>query len=220
VRRARGFTLIEVMIATAITAIIGALVAGAFARAAAARDLAEAQDERFSGARRALSRMARELTEAFLSDHYDRKRFRDRPTVFQGKDGGDRDSLLFATLGHARLLRDAKESDQAVVEYTLDADPAHPGEQALYRREKPRIDDEPDRGGARAVVLEHVKGFDAQYWDWKRQEWAREWNSASVENKDRLPTRVRLRVKLQMPDGKERAFETEARIAIIRPLDF
>lgn len=217
---ARGFTLMEVMIAAAITAMMGAMVAGAFGRAAAARDAAQAQDERYGGARQTLSRMAREVTEAYLSDHYDRKRFRERPTVFQGKDEGDRDSLLFATFAHARLLRDAKESDEAVVEYTVGADPAHPGEQALFRREKPRIDDEPDRGGTRAVVLEHVKGFDVQYWDWKRQEWAREWNTASVENKDRLPTRVRMRLRLLMPDGKETTFETQARIAIVRPLDF
>jgi general secretion pathway protein J len=218
--RARGFTLLEVMIAAAITAVIGVLVAGAFSRAAAARDLAEAQDERFTGARQALTRMARELTEAFLSDHYDRKRFRDRLTVFQGKDEGDRDTLLFATFSHARLLRDAKESDAAVVEYRLDADPAHPGEQALWRREKARVDDDPERGGTRAVVLEHVKGFDVRYWDWKKQEWLRQWDTTATESKDRLPTRVLLAVRLVMPDGAVRTFETQARVAIIRPLDF
>jgi general secretion pathway protein J len=219
-RPARGFTLVEVLIAASITAVIGVMVAGAFSRAAAARDLAEAQDERFTGARQALSRMARELSEAFLSEHYDRKRYRDRPTLFRGKDSGERDSLLFATFTHARLMRDAKESDQAVVEYTVEADPALPGEDALWRREKPRIDDEPDRGGTRAPVLQHLRGFDAQYWDWKRQEWVREWDTGSVERKDLLPTLVRLRVTLRMPDGTDRAFSTEARIAIIRPLDF
>ncbi len=218
--RARGFTLVEVMIAAAITAVVGAMVAGAFSRAAAARDLAEAQDERFTGARQALDRMAREVSEAFLSDHYDTKRYRERPTVFRGKDGGDRDTLLFATMTHSRLLRDAKESDQAVVEYEVDRDPDLPGEDALWRREKPRIDDEPDRGGTRAMVLEHVKGFDVQYWDWKRQEWVREWDTSTVERKDFLPTRVRFRVTLQMPDGTTRPFETEALVAIVRPLDF
>jgi general secretion pathway protein J len=218
--RARGFTLVEVLIAATITAVVGVMVAGAFSRAAAARDLAEAQDERFGGARQALTRMSRELSEAFLSEHYDHKRYRERPTVFRGKDSGERDSLLFATFTHARLLRDAKESDQALVEYTVDRDPDLPGEDALWRREKPRIDDQPDRGGTRAVVLQHLKGFDVQYWDWKRQEWVNEWDSTSVERKDFLPTRVRLRVRLQMPDGRERGFETEARIAIVRPLDF
>ncbi|HEY7725504.1 MAG TPA: prepilin-type N-terminal cleavage/methylation domain-containing protein [Anaeromyxobacteraceae bacterium] len=218
--RRRGFTLVEVMIAASITAVIGALVAGAFQRAAAARELAEAQDERFTGARLALTRMAREVEEAFLSEHYDRKRFTERPTLFRGLDRGQEDDLLFATFAHARLLRDAKEADQAVVEYSVGPDPDRPGARALFRREKPRIDEDPERGGARAVVLEHVVGFDVQYWDWKRQEWAREWDTSSADRKGFLPTRVRFRLVLRMPDGKDRPFETQARVAIVRPLDF
>lgn len=217
---ARGFTLVEVTIAVAITAVIALTVAGSFRRASDARELAEQQDERFTGARMALTRMSREVTEAFLSEHYDHKRFRERPTVFRGKDSGERDELLFATFTHARLQRDAKESDQAVVEYRVDTDPERPGALALFRREKGRIDDEPDRGGSTAVVLEHLKGFDVQYWDWKRQEWVREWDSSTVERQGILPTRVKMRVRLSMPDGKDRSFETQARIAIIRPLDF
>jgi general secretion pathway protein J len=218
--RRRGFTLVEVMIAAAITATIGVLVAGSFQRAAAARDLAEAQDERFTVARVALTRMARELSEAFLSDHYDRRRFRERPTVFDGKDRGERDELLFTTMTHQRLVRDAKQSDQAVVEYTVEPHPERSGELALWRREKTLVDEAPDRGGARAVVLEHVKAFDVEYWDWKREEWAREWSSAGAAHGNMLPTRVRVRVTLTMPDRSERSFETQARVAIIRPLDF
>jgi general secretion pathway protein J len=218
--RGRGFTLIEVMIAAAITAVIGVLVAGSFSRAARSRDLAQAQDERVTGARVALSRMAHEVQEAFISDHYDRKRFRERPTVFEGKDRGEQDDLRFVTMTHGRLVRDVKESDQAVVEYTVEPDPERQGELALWRREKPRIDEDPTRGGTRAIVLEHVKGFDVGYWDWKKQEWARDWTTANNERQGLLPTRVRLRVTLAMPDGKDRTFETQTRVALIRPLDF
>ncbi len=217
-RRARGFTLVEVMVAAGITAVMGVMVMGAFSRAYQAKELADAQDERFSVARVALTRMAREVSEAFLSDHYDRKRFRDPPTFFRGKDRGERDDLLFTTMTHERLVRDAKESDEAVVEYTVEADPDHPGEQALFRREKARLDEDPERGGAKAVVCEHVTTFDVQYWDWKRQEWAREWVTNSAERGNTLPTRVKVRLGLKMPDGKEQVFETQARVAIPRPL--
>ena len=219
-RASAGFTLIEVMIGVAITAMMGVMVMGAFQRAYSAKELVESQDERFTSARVALTRMAREVSQAFLSDHYDRKRFREPPTLFRGKDRGERDELLFASMSHERLVRDAKESDQAVVEYTVEPDPDHQGEQALFRREKPRIDDEPERGGAKAIVCEHVATFDVQYWDWKRQEWAREWVTNSVERGNVLPTRVRLRLGVKMPDGKNRVFETQARVAIIRPLGF
>ncbi len=217
---APGFTLVEVMVAVSITAVMGAMLAGAFQRAYQARDLVEQQEDRFAGARVALTRMAREISMAFLSEHYDHRRFRDRPTLFRGRDGGDSDSLLFTTMSHERLVRDVKESDQSVVEYTLDSDPDLPGEEALWRREKARIDDDPEHGGTRAVLCQHVASFDVSYWDWRKQEWAREWNSASTERQGILPTRVRLKLVLKMPDGRTSAFETQTRIAIIRPLDF
>jgi general secretion pathway protein J len=218
-RPRRGFTLIEVMIAVSITAVVGAMALGAFQRANAARVAVDEQDERVAGARATLGRMARELEGAFLSDHFDRRRFRDRPTVFKGRDGGDRDSLLFATMAHTRSLRDARESDQSVVEYSVDSDPDAPGEYALFRREKTRIDDEPDRGGTRSLLLRHLGGFDVTYWDWQKQEWARDWSTAPGD-RPLLPTRVRVKLVMKMPDRTERSFETQARVAIIRPMDF
>ncbi len=217
--RQRGFTLIEVLIAVSITAVIGAMALGAFSRSAAARQAVEEQDERVGGSRVALGRMAREVSEAFLSDHFDHQRFRDRPTVFKGRDGGDRDTLLFATMAHTRAVRDARESDQSVVEYLLDSDPEFPGEQALFRREKLRIDDEPDRGGVKSLLLHHVVGFDVEYWDWQKQEWVRDWSTAPGD-RPLLPPRVKMKLTLKMPDGTNRSFETQTRVAIIRPLDF
>ncbi|BDG08985.1 type II secretion system protein GspJ [Anaeromyxobacter paludicola] len=216
----RGFTLIEVMIAIGISAVIGVMALGSFQRAHAARELTQAQEERFGGARRTLTRMARELSMAYLSEHYDHKRFRERPTLFRGKDGGRRDALLFTSFSHQRLVRDAKESDQALLEYTVDSDPERPGKLALFRREKVHLDEDPDRGGDKQLVLQNVAGFDAQFWDWKKQEWVNDWVSSSVERQGTLPTRVKVRLTLEMPDGKEENFETQARVAIIRPLDF
>lgn len=218
--RGRGFTLVEVLIAIAISAVIGVMVLGSFQRAHAARELTRAQEERFGGARRTLTRLARELTMAYLSEHYDHARFRERPTLFRGKDGGRRDDLLFTSFSHQRLVRDAKESDQALLEYTVEPDPERSGKLALFRREKVHLDEDPDRGGDKELVLQNVTGFDVQYWDWTKQEWVNDWVSSSVERQGTLPTRVKLRLTLEMPNGKEEDFETQARVAIIRPLDF
>ena len=212
----RGFTLIELMVAIGITAAIAAMVAGAFARVDRASEVARAQGERYAAARLALTRMARELSMAFLSDHFDTKQFRDRPTLFRGRE----EDLLFSSMSHVRLYLDAKESDEAQIEYTVENDPDRPGEQSLFRREKPRIDDEPDRGGRKDVLCDRVVALKLQYWDRKRQEWVREWSTRSTDHANELPTRVRVELQLEMPFGEPEKFSTETRIALQRPLDF
>lgn len=215
-RAARGFSLVEVMIAVAITGIIGALTMGAFHQVDRASVIARSQGERYAAARVALSRLAREVSMAYLSDHFDTKRYRERPTLFKGRE----DELLFSTMAHERLLRDAKESDQAMVEYLVEADPENRGESALFRREKVRIDDEPDREGRKDLVADHVAAFRLQYWDPKRKDWVREWTTRSAEHQNELPARVRMELEVKLADGRTEKFSTEARIALQKPLDF
>ena len=106
--RARGFTLMEVMIAVALTAGIGATVALTFHNNFRAKEVVEGEVEHYRMLRAAMSRMSREIGAAFVSDRYDPKRYRDqndRPTNFIG----ERDKLTFASLAHQRLYTDAKE---------------------------------------------------------------------------------------------------------------
>ena len=152
---------------------------------------------------------------AFLSEHYDRARFRDRPTLFKG----DGDTLLFSTMAHVRLVQDAKESDQSVVEYRVERDPLS-GEDALFRREKARLDDEPDRGGRRDLVATHVKRLSLQYWDLQRKEWVREWSTRTPERLNELPTRVRVELEVKLADGRIEKFTTQSRVAMTTPLEF
>ncbi len=214
-RAPRGFSLLEVMIAIAITAVIGAMVAGAYQQIDHAASGAREQGERYAGARLAMTRMARELSMAFVSEHYDRARFRDRPTLFKGEG----DQVLFTTMAHVRLVQDAKESDQAVVEYLVERDPVG-GEDALFRREKARIDDEPDRGGRKDLVASHVKSLSLRYWDQKRKEWVRNWSTRTPEKLNELPTRVRVELEVKLADGRIEKFTTQARVAITTPLEF
>jgi general secretion pathway protein J len=211
----RGFSLLEVMIAIAITAVIGAMAAGVFQQVDHAASVARDQGERYAGARLALTRLSRELSMAFISEHYDRARFRDRPTLFKG----DEEKLLFTSMSHVRLVQDVKESDQSVVEYLVERDPAS-NEDALFRREKARLDDEPDRGGRKDLVATHVKALSLRYWDLQRKEWVREWSTRSPEKLNELPTRVRIELEVKLADGRTEKFTTQARVAITAPLEF
>ena len=114
----RGFTLMEVMIAVAITALMGAMVGMAFQTGFHAKEVVEAEADHYRMLRAAMNRMAREIGSAYVSDRYDAQRYRDqndRPTNFIGEE----DQLTLTTFAHQRLYTDAKESDQAIVEYSV-----------------------------------------------------------------------------------------------------
>lgn len=214
-RHARGFTLMEVMVAVAITALMGTVVAMAFQTGITAKDTVETDADRYRQVRVAMNRMAREIGSAYVSDRFDLKRFRDqndRPTNFVG----ERDKLMFTTFSHQRLYTDVKESDQAVVEYFVEAstDRAASGRQDLKRRVNPNVDDRMDRGGTTDTLFEGVKGLEFEYWNSEKKEWDDEWDTRRTELKAILPTRVRVTVTAVDETGKEARYSTQARIML------
>jgi general secretion pathway protein J len=214
-RALRGFTLMEVMVAVAITALMGTIVAMAFQTGFRAKEVVEGEAEHYRMVRVALNRMAREIGSAFVSDRYDPKRYRDandRPTNFVG----ERDRLLFTTFAHQRLYTDSKESDQAVVEYFVEnsTEKGARGRQDLKRRVNPNIGERMDRGGTTDVLFEGVKKLEFDYWDSERKEWDDEWDTRRPERKSFLPTRVRITVVALDENGKEARYTTQARIML------
>lgn len=217
-----GFTLIEVMIAVAILGLIGAVTFKAFDGAWDLKQRVERAQERDQTVRGALNRMAREVSMAFLSEHFDRKRFRERPTLFKLKDGRSDADLTFTSMGNERLYTDAKESDQALFEYKLDRDPDEGGKTDLFRRVKTILDEEPDRGGTRQVLAEDVVKFTVQVWDPKEREWRDEWDSNGTNRNGQvlIPPRVRLGLTIRDENGKEKSYSTQAKLFLGTPLDF
>jgi len=216
----RGFTLLEVMIAVAVMAMIGGLTWKSFDGAYGLKQRVEQAEDRDQTVRGALDRIAREVSMTFLSEHYDRKRFRERPTFFRLKDGRREAVLTVTAFAHQRLHVDAKESDEGVFEYKLDLDEG--GKRSLFRRVKPLIDEEPDRGGERAVLAEDVVRFSVQAWDPKDREWRDEWDSNSPQRTGGalVPPRVRIAITVLDEQGKERTWSTQARLMLGLPLDF
>jgi general secretion pathway protein J len=214
----RGLTLVEVSIAVAILAVMGVMTYGVFHDAYNARDSVVAADQRYQSIRAALSRMTKEISQAYISEHFDRKNLRERPTLFRLDDRGDEDQLLFTTLAHRRLYRDAKESDQAVVEYKVANDPEDASKKVLMRREKTWIDREVDRDGVEAPIAEDVTGLNFEVWDAKDREWDDEWDTSRTDWADRLPPRVKITLKAKDETGRERAYTTQAEIHLTRVL--
>ena len=211
----QGFTLLEVMIAVAITALMGAMVSMAFQTSFNAKEVVEGEADHYRMLRAAMNRMTREISSAFVSDRYDSARFRDqndRPTNFIGES----DKLTLATFAHQRLYTDAKESDQAIVEYSVQTstEKGANGRMDLVRRENPNVGDRMDRGGTTDVLFEGVKKLEFSYWDSTRSEWADEWDTRRTEQKAILPTRVRITLVALDENGKEVRYTTQTRVML------
>jgi general secretion pathway protein J len=210
----RGFSLMEVMIAATVTAMMGGLAWASMHTAFEAKEMVEQEAERTRQIRSGLTRIAREVSMAFLSPHFDSKRYRgdntDRPTFFTGQ----KDRLFFTSFSHQRLMRDAKESDQCVLEYRLGRDPDDKRSQSILRRVKTVLDDQSDRGGSEDVLVDHVKELNFDFWDPKKREWVHEWDTRRNDHPDDLPDLVRIQIVVSDERGKDQKFSTESRIFI------
>lgn len=210
-----GFTLMEVVIAIAITAFIGVVIGVSFNTTIQNKDIIEGQAEHYRMLRAAMGRMVREIGAAYVSDRYDPKRYRDaydRPTNFIGT----REKLMFSTLAHQRLYADAKESDQMIVEYQVKSspDPKARGRNDLVRREKVLLEERMERGGTEDSLFEGAKKIEFQYWNSERKQWEDEWDTRRTERKSILPTRVKITLFAVDESGKEVKYTTQARIML------
>ncbi len=217
----RGFTLIEVMLAVFIVALMSTLVVASFGRLIHVSSQLEEAREHWHGVRVAMNRMAREVSTAFISENYDPNRFRtddpsSRPTMFFIQDRGDRGRIVFTGFVNRRLYLDEKVSDQALVDYFIERD--QHGATHLYRRQKNYIDDRWDRDGEVAVLLENISGFRVEWWDPERERWMGEYDTRRSEHHEQIPSRIRMMVTAVDPDGIERTYTTQTRVMLTRPL--
>ena len=105
-----GFTLMELMVALAVLAMISVFTFQTLGGTLNARDHLSFDDELEKSARTTLGRIRREVSLAFLTPSL--TAVNSYRTVFVGKDDGETDQLWFATRSHRRTLADLRESDQ------------------------------------------------------------------------------------------------------------
>ena len=133
----RGFTLLEIILAVSVLALVGTMIYGGFSQTALNKARIEEDVDHSRIIHMALERMARELTMAFVSTHVNPSLdLRVVDTAFIGKDNGKDDRIDFTSFSHRRLYRNARESDQNEISYFVTEHPDEPGVQVLARREQ------------------------------------------------------------------------------------
>jgi general secretion pathway protein J len=222
-RGKRGFTLVEVMVSVAILSMVSAMVYSTISVTLSSQDTAQKIHEMYHAGYVAMSKMTRDLTNAFLSKHVSILE-RDRETVFLGRD----DEVTFTYLGHFRWFAEDPESDQGVVSYYVK-------NKQLIRREKTIIDDRPEKGGVEDILAYGVKELEFQYWDPEQEDWVDDWKAEMEDtepvfldkteekanelgkklagfdelDKFQLPPRIRITLVLVDDEGREYPFESQ-----------
>jgi general secretion pathway protein J len=214
----QGFTLIEVIIAIAIFAGITASLFLIFRNSAMIQEAVNHRGEMTSMGRIAMTRMEREIGQAFLSSEKASRpggagdNFEDTfETLFIGEDSDPVDKLDFTTRSHRKLYRDSKECSLTEIGYFEEIDrESHYFK--LMHREEDRIDGEPTEGGEVMVLARDVKKFNLRYYDEEKNEWLDEWDTTGPDQLNRLPRSVEVTMVITDEDGEEWTWHTKVQI--------
>ncbi len=207
----------EIMVAVAVLAMASTLIWTAFAQTGKAKKVTEQTNSRYHQVRVAMRRICSDLSMAYLTRNLNTE-IVTHESVFVGRND-DPDTLDFMTFSHRRRLKDARESDSCEIGYYVEEDPEDRDRQHLVRRESRRIDDEPEEGGGKLVLVEDVLGFDLEFYDVTMDQWEKEWDTTQITGQlNRLPLQVRIRLVVAGPDGEELEFATQTPINITEPV--
>jgi general secretion pathway protein J len=200
--RGKGFTLLEVMVSVAILGVIMTLIWSSTSQSLRAKDRFEKRDLVFHQGRVALRKIGEDLSMAFLAPREVRRAegATEIKTFFIGEDRASQDSISFTSFSHLRLFRGAKESDQCKVAYEVVPSPEDPGRFNIVRREDPWIDDTVEVKGRAFTLAWDIQEFDLEYYDDRRDEWIKSWDTEQVDWRNRLPMAVRIRIAFVDPE--------------------
>ena len=159
-----GFTLIEILLAVSLIAMMATLVFGSLYVTTSAMDAARAKSADEQIVRRTLSLMIDELA---VSES--------RATgpwigINDQRDGQPADSVAFLTMGQFRGADSAKDTELVRIVYTREGD-------RLLRFSRRNLYSLTDESIEKVELATKVKGFNVRYYDGKSRLWLDEWDS-------------------------------------------
>jgi len=223
--RAGGFTLIEVMGAVLLTAVVVTGATAFYLRLSDAAERARGHTAQGRHASAVLDRLARDLEGAFLVVKPEEQDPLEHPWLFlaeerRGSDGADR--LKWVVRNHRSARVDGPSSGLALVSWELV--PTDDEAFELWRRARLSLPEGLDRrfddeGGA--VVAENVASFGVSLMT-EDGEWVSTWDSSTIANSSQLPLAAEIRLALRDGGPGEEAsgpLFTRRVLLPLRPLD-
>lgn len=190
----RAFTLIEMMVAVALMAMVLAMVGGIFLSVINTREKVQESLDKDKAGYGVLATIRRDLTGVYA--------YALGGAAFLGEDEDDgsqpADRLHFVTTADVAQSEDGVKPRLVEVGYRVEkSQNADSQELVLYRRAGP-LEGPPLRGGTYTGLYVGVHSFDIKYYDKEDEDWKDEWRLP-----DRLPLAVKVVLELS-PDERER----------------
>jgi len=188
-KRGKGFTLVEILIALAILAMIVASTFTIFRSASKSWQKGELRSERYQNARNAMSRMSLEISQAVIN------------SSALCKFRGDKNRLSFISL----VSQGAGMFEFSEVEYWLDSP-----RRTLMRNDEVDPDYDFTTYGHSDVLSDNVSELEFSYYNGAL--WLEAWNSGEDPSPG-LPKAVKIKIKVEDKKAKEgEFFEVVARL--------
>lgn len=211
----RGFTLLEMMLAITILAIILVMIASSFHAVALSKVHAEDRLSVDREGRAILWQLSDELRGAIQT-----------PLVLarvimigtgQVRSGLPLDAITFATLdsGHRRSITGF--GSEQLVEYTETPNPNHRGWWILTRTQDSALLSSTSAGGGTPIVLgDNVISLHIRYFDGNK--WSESWESSALPRTQQLPVAIAMDLQLGTENGKVMNFSTQVTLPMAVPL--
>jgi general secretion pathway protein J len=207
-RSARGFTLVELLVAIVVLSMISILIYNAFASMKRSREGIERVDDRYREGRLAMARMIRELQSAYISLHAPlNTSLLIQRTAFVATTGTPADRLDFNSFSNRRLDKNSHVSDQCELSYFGSPNPELSGVTDLARRISTTLDLDPKKGGRVDVLATDIDLFDLQYLDPMSGNWVDTWDTTQTLTGQPARLPIQVRILLVLNGGSRQGYE-------------
>ncbi len=204
-----GFTLFEVLITLVILAVVFALLYQTFHQSMTVMEETEDRAEVIRQGRLILERMSEEMKMSYIPLAENRvKSFRFGLVSRSMKEDDEFiDQIDFTVLTHPQ--RDAAKDPEDINEigYFLEHEPGGEG-LTLFRRQDKAIDGDLLKGGDPLALCDRVRSLGYFFYD-RRGQKQKEWNSLEGGNRNQLPSRVEIQLKLEDSHRRVHVFRTQ-----------
>jgi general secretion pathway protein J len=214
----KGFTLLEILIAMFIFAVVLSTIYSSYTGTHRIMDETESQADIYMMARVSLERMQEDLESVYhIPPKGDKPPESDKEEgAFVGEDneieGRSTDSLHFVSRAHLVFSEQEQSSATAEIAYYVKENEEEEGF-ILYRSDSPTFQEEPEEETGGLVLCDSLMSVNFTYYDEEGEEYDN-WDSTSDEFKHKVPKRVSIELEFENSTDPERPFSFMTSVAL------